>query len=293
MIERLESPAAATAWSAALRASGRTLGFVPTMGALHAGHLSLVRRALQENDAACVSVFVNPLQFDEAQDFDHYPRDYGKDVELLDGIGCSMVFTGTLAQFFPHELDAQGRLAPQHWIDPGSAAAGLEGACRSGHFEGVATIVDRLFDVVSPTRAYFGQKDYQQALVVRDLAKRRGGPEVRVCPIAREEHGLARSSRNERLPADVRERAAVIHRALLAADALWRRGERDPQVLASELRTVLATEPQFELEYAELRDPRAWGPEAPGERLERAVALVAGRFGPVRLIDNRVLGDAS
>lgn len=293
MIARLESPVAAAEWCAQLRATGRTLGFVPTMGALHAGHLSLVQRALDENDAACVSVFVNPLQFDEAQDFEHYPRDFVADVELLDGVGCSMVFTGTLAQFFPNELDADGRLAPQHFVEPGAAAAGLEGACRTGHFEGVATIVDRLFDVVLPTRAYFGQKDYQQALVVGDLARRRGGPEVRVCPIAREAHGLARSSRNERLPADVRERAAVIHRALLAADELWRGGERDPRTLAAELRSVLATEPRFELEYAELRDPLAWGPEPPSQRLDQAVALVAGRFGPVRLIDNRVLGDAS
>ena len=293
MIERLENPAAAAEWSAAQRAAGRTLGFVPTMGALHAGHLSLVRRALGENDVACVSVFVNPLQFDEAQDFDHYPRDFARDVELLDGVGCSMVFTGTLAQFFPDELDADGRLLPQHYVEPGAAAAGLEGACRSGHFEGVATIVDRLFDVVQPTHAYFGQKDYQQALVVTDLARRRGGPKVRVCPIAREPHGLARSSRNERLPADVRERAAVIHRALVAADQLWGTGERDADALASRLSAVLATEPGFELEYAELRDPRAWGPEAPHGRLDHAVALVAGRFGPVRLIDNLVLGDAS
>jgi pantoate--beta-alanine ligase len=291
MIVRLDDPASAAEWCAAERAGGRTLGFVPTMGALHAGHISLVRRALEENDAACVSVFVNPLQFDEAQDFDHYPRDFEEDARLLDEAGCSMVFTGTLAQFFPDELDAEGRLKPEHWVQPGAAAAGLEGACRNGHFEGVATIVDRLFEVVGPTRAYFGQKDYQQALVVGDLARRRGNPEVRVCPIAREAHGLARSSRNERLSADSRERAGVIHRALLAADELWRRGERDPAVLANELRTVLGSEPQLELEYAELRDPLAWSAEAPHERLDQAVALIAGRFGPVRLIDNRVLGE--
>jgi len=292
MIVRLDDPRAAAEWCATERAARRTLGFVPTMGALHAGHVSLVRRALEENDVVCVSVFVNPLQFDEAQDFDHYPRDLGRDVELLDEAGCSMVFTGTLAQFFPAELDAAGRLRPEHWIEPGAAARGLEGACRSGHFEGVATIVDRLFEVVAPTRAYFGQKDYQQALVVGELARARGGPEVCVCAIAREAHGLARSSRNERLSADHRERAGVIHRALLAADELWRRGERDADVLANELRTVLNTEPQLELEYAELRDPQAWTAEAPHERLDQAVALIAGRFGPVRLIDNRVLGEA-
>ena len=292
MIARFDDPSAAAEWCATQRAAGRTLGFVPTMGALHAGHVSLVRRALEENDVVCVSVFVNPLQFDEAQDFDHYPRDFGRDVELLDEVGCSMVFTGTLAHFFPVELDAEGRLKPEHWVEPGAAAAGLEGACRSGHFEGVATIVDRLFDVVGPTRAYFGQKDYQQALVVGELARARGNPEVRVCAIAREAHGLARSSRNERLSADSRERAGVIHRALLAADELWRRGERNADVLANELRTVLNTEPQLELEYAELRDPQAWTAEAPHERLDQAVALIAGRFGPVRLIDNRVLGEA-
>lgn len=293
MIDSFDSPIAAREWCSRVRASGRSLGFVPTMGALHAGHLSLVRRALEENDVACVSVFVNPLQFDEAHDFEHYPRDYASDVELLNQVGCSMVFTGSLAQFFPNELDDHGRLGPQHWIDPGPAALGLEGACRTGHFEGVATIVNRLFDVVEPTRSYFGQKDYQQALVVADLARRRGGPEVIVCPIAREAHGLARSSRNERLTADARERAAILHGALLAADELWRRGERDGTVLAQELRRVLRTEPQLDLEYAELRDPLAWSADAPMDRMDRAVALIAGRFGLVRLIDNRVLGESS
>lgn len=292
MIERLDDPAAARAWCAREREAGRTIGFVPTMGALHAGHLSLVERALAENDRACVSVFVNPLQFDEAQDFDHYPRDFGADVDLLDGVGCSMVFTGTLAGFFPDELDDDGALRPEFSVDPGAAALGLEGACRDGHFEGVATIVDRLFDVVGPTRAYFGQKDFQQSLVVGDLAARRGGPEVVVCPIAREPHGLARSSRNERLSAGDRERAAVIARALGAADDAWSAGERDAGALSRRMVDVLSREPRFALEYAELRDPRAWTGDAPTGALERAVALVAGRFGDVRLIDNRVLGEA-
>ncbi|MDP6538170.1 MAG: pantoate--beta-alanine ligase [Planctomycetota bacterium] len=289
MIELLDSPAEARAWCALRRERGERIGFVPTMGALHVGHLSLVERAVAENDAVCVSVFVNPLQFDDPRDLERYPRDLEGDARLLEGAGAAMVFTGTLAQFFPGELAADGSLAPERLVDPGPAAAGLEGAFRTGHFEGVATIVARLFDLVEPARVYFGRKDYQQALVVDDLARRRGGPRVVVCDIVREPTGLACSSRNALLSEAGRARAACLSRSLEAVDAAWREGARDAEELAALLREGLARD-GVELDYAELRDPLAWSAEAPTGLLERAVALVAARVDGVRLIDNLELG---
>lgn len=291
-IVKLGSPVDAAAHCRAEVAQGRTLGFVPTMGALHEGHLTLVERARRENDRVVASVFVNPLQFNEKSDFDRYPRDFDGDARLLAGAGASMVFTGTLAQFFPRELRPDGTLDPAHLRDPGPCALGLEGAHRPGHFAGVATIVERLFATVRPTRAYFGQKDYQQTLVVRDLARALGGPPIVVCPTMREPSGLARSSRNELLAPPDRARAAVIHRALRAADELWRSGERDADRLRGSMTSVLATE-EMVVEYAALRDPRRWTAEEPRGRLEQAVALVAARLGGVRLIDNEVLGGPS
>lgn len=289
MIERLADPERARAWCAERRARGVSVGFVPTMGALHVGHLSLVERAVAENDEACVSVFVNPLQFDDQRDLKRYPRDLEGDTRLLETAGAAMVFTGTLDQFFPGELAPDGGLPPECLVDPGPAAEGLEGACRPGHFEGVATIVERLFDVVAPERAYFGRKDYQQALVIADLAARRGGPRVVVCDIVREPSGLACSSRNALLGADDRERAACLSRSLEAVDAAWCEGVRDLAALAALLREGLECD-GVEVEYAELRDSEAWSAGAPAGDLERAVALVAARVGGVRLIDNRELG---
>ncbi|MCY2958650.1 MAG: pantoate--beta-alanine ligase [Planctomycetota bacterium] len=281
----LSSPAEARAWCGHARARGARIGFVPTMGALHEGHLELVRRAARENDAAVVSVFVNPLQFDEKSDFERYPRDFAADVALLGPAGCGMAFTGTLAGFFPGELAADGSLPAAKLLDPGTAALGLEGAFRAGHFAGVATIVDRLFEVVTPHVAYFGEKDFQQTLVVRDLSRRRGAPPIVVCPTSREASGLARSSRNERLSPTERAEAAVIFRALSSARAAWRAGERRAAMLSGALRTVLSGS-TLRVEYATVRDPEQWTADEPATPLLRAQALVAARLGAVRLIDN-------
>lgn len=288
---RLTDPAAARAWCAAARARGATIGFVPTMGALHDGHLELVRRAARENDVAVVSVFVNPLQFNDPRDLERYPRDFEGDARQLAGASCAMVFTGALPQFFPERPELAGgalQIAPEAEVDPGPAASGLEGAHRPGHFAGVATIVDRLFDVVAPTRAYFGQKDFQQTLVVRDVARRRGGPEVVVCPTVREATGLARSSRNQLLSPEARVEALALSRALAAARAAWRAGERDAGALAAAMRSELGS-PALTVEYAEVRDPEAWSAQPPGGAMRRAVALVAAKVGGVRLIDNLLL----
>jgi pantoate--beta-alanine ligase len=288
MIEQLNSPQAARLWCQRMRAQGRSIGFVPTMGALHDGHLSLVQQALEENDVACVSVFVNPLQFDEGADLQAYPRDWEGDVARLAGVGCQMVFRGELAMFFPDELDSAGQFPPQNLKDPGPGALGLEGATRDGHFEGVATIVDRLFEVLEPNRAYFGQKDFQQTLVVRYLARDGNGPQVVVCPIAREASGLAMSSRNERLTPEDRSRAVFLSQALSHCASAWQAGERSPAVLEGLLqKAIKASGAQYD--YAAVRDPEAWTVELPEGPLAQAVAVVAARVGPVRLLDNHLL----
>jgi pantoate--beta-alanine ligase len=250
------------------------------MGALHPGHMELLRRARAENDVSCVSIFVNPLQFNDPKDLASYPRDHEKDAHMLEGAGCDMIFTGTLEQFFP-EIESPEQIVQRH---PGPGAEGVEGAARPGHFAGVATIVQRLFEMVRPTRAYFGEKDFQQTLVVKDLAAAMGYPEIIVCPTVREASGLAWSSRNYLLSEGDRVQAICLSRALFAARDAWRAGERDP----GRLRKFLLQELQVEgvqPEYAEVRDPEAWSPDRPEGPMSRAQALVAARIGKVRLID--------
>jgi pantoate--beta-alanine ligase len=293
-IEQLQSPSAARLWCEQARRAGKSIGFVPTMGALHAGHLGLVRRARLANDYVVVSIFVNPLQFGQQADLDGYPRDFQSDVELLDQVGCDMVFTGTLlgeGGFFP-EATVREDIRE---VAPGASALGLEGDFRIGHFEGVATIVRRLFEVTSPTRAYLGEKDYQQTLVVRDLASRLGaaGPEIIICEIAREESGVARSSRNARLSGDGFLQASALSRALSEGCRLWRaEGERDPAALETCIKAALEgprdgiESSALQIDYVAVRDPDLWTPERPAALASKAVALVAAEVEGVRLIDN-------
>ncbi|MDH3671426.1 MAG: pantoate--beta-alanine ligase [Gammaproteobacteria bacterium] len=281
MILRLPDPVSAQTWCHAQRAAGRSIGFVPTMGALHEGHLSLVGRAVVENNIACVSIFVNPLQFNDPDDLARYPRNFDDDAQQLEGAGCDMVFSGTLEQFFP-EASVVAEITKR---DPGPTAEGLEGASRPGHFAGVATICERLFKTVGPGRAYFGEKDFQQTLVVKDIARQLGYPEIVVCPTAREPSGLAYSSRNVLLTDSECKRAACISRALFMARHAWHQGERE----VGKLRDVMLRELDVDgihVEYAELRDPHDWRPEAPAGLLVRAQALIAARIGKARLIDN-------
>jgi pantoate--beta-alanine ligase len=295
-LQTLPSPGAARRWCAAARAAGHGLGFVPTMGALHEGHLSLVQRAVRENDLCVVSIFVNPLQFDDPRDLECYPRDLGRDCALLAPSGCALVFTGDLAEFFPEccggAEPADGRRIPL--CDPGPGARGLEGRARAGHFAGVATIVARLFELVRPARAYFGEKDFQQTLVVKHVAGGLGFPEIVVCPTSREPDGLARSSRNVLLSAQARPRAAWLARALFAARADWIAGERRARTLETGLAARL-TGAGIELDYAAVRDPERWTALVPRAPLTRARALVAARVGSVRRSANLSLsaGEAS
>jgi pantoate--beta-alanine ligase len=281
MVVHLPDPDSARGWCAEQRAAGRSIGFVPTMGGLHEGHLSLVRRAVAENEITCVSIFVNPLQFNDPGDLASYPRNLDDDIRQLQDIGCDMVFTGTFEQFFP-DVESPEDIVQR---DPGPGADGVEGAGRPGHFAGVATICERLFKVVGSARAYFGEKDFQQTLVVKDLARALGYPEIVVCPTAREPSGLAYSSRNVLLTDSERERAACISRALFSARHAWHQGECE----AGKLREVMLCElgvDGIDVEYAELRDPHDWRPEAPAGSLVRAQALIAARIGKARLIDN-------
>jgi pantoate--beta-alanine ligase len=282
MTERRGDPAEARAWCRRARARGAALGFVPTMGALHDGHLALVRRAKRENELAVVSVFVNPLQFNDPRDYELYPRDLEGDAGKLAAAGCDLVFTGTPEQFFP---EAAGDVSRTPRVDPGPAALDLEGLRRPGHFAGVATIVERLFEIVRPARAYFGEKDFQQTLVVAHLARRLGFPQIVVCPTVREPSGLAMSSRNLRLSARGRQQALALSRALFAAREEWRRGRRGAPYLRRTMMDVLERAEGVQLEYADLRDPEAWSAGPPPGRVTRAQALVAAWVEGVRLID--------
>jgi pantoate--beta-alanine ligase len=280
MICHLPSPNAAKAWCDTQRSQGRSVGFVPTMGALHLGHLSLVERARVENDTCCVSIFVNPLQFDNPADYNTYPRDLQADLTTLQAQGCAMVFVGSLGQFFPEITDPQEIKT----LGAGRHGDGLEGTFRPGHLDGVRTIIDRLFRTVGPAHAYFGEKDFQQTLVVSELAAEIGYPQVVVCPTVRDEFGLALSSRNALLSPPEKKQAHSIYQALLAAHQAWTTGEHQPKTLANIMVEILE-DTDLGVEYAEVRDPTAWTAAMPDVPLQQAQALIAARIGRVRLID--------
>jgi len=257
------------------------LGFVPTMGYLHEGHLSLVRRAKTECGAAAISIFVNPTQFGPNEDFARYPRDPERDLALLREAGADWVFLPEVETMYPPGATTS--------VDVGGVTAMLEGAVRPGHFRGVATIVAKLFNIVQPTRAYFGQKDAQQCAVIRRMVRDLDmAVEVVVCPTVRESDGLAMSSRNAYLKPAERQAATVLYRALCAAEARHASGERDAEALRETVRAVLATTPHSGIDYVSVADPEALteldrvGPDG-------ALLSLAVRFGATRLIDNLVL----
>lgn len=265
------------------RSNSRTLALVPTMGALHEGHLSLVRRARLECDEVVVSIFVNPTQFGQEEDLSRYPRDLAADLVTLGPLSIDFVFAPTAADMYPAEFAT--------FVEPGQTAASLEGACRPGHFRGVATVVLKLFNIVVPDVAYFGQKDFQQAAVVQRLIEDLN-LDVRlvVGSTVREPDGLAKSSRNAYLSAPDRKAAIVLHRSLLRAAELFRAGETEAERVLEEMRAVFAAEPRARLEYAAVVEPVRLEPV--GVITPGCVALVAARVGAARLIDNIVLGSS-
>jgi pantoate--beta-alanine ligase len=250
------------------------------MGALHAGHASLIERAARENDLAVVSIFVNPTQFGPGEDFAAYPRDESADLTQCERLGVAMVFAPTVDELYPAG-DATR-------VQPGPVAARLEGAARPGHFAGVATVLAKLFAIVRPDVAYFGQKDFQQLRVIQTMSlDLRLGVRVAGCPTVREPDGLAMSSRNRYLAGDDRQAALALSRALLAAKEDWSRGERDPAKLRDRVRRDTAV-PGVALEYVSVADPLTLDElERPAER---AVITLAARVGKARLIDNVLLG---
>lgn len=246
------------------------------MGALHDGHLSLVRASRAQDDRTVVSIFVNPLQFVAGEDFESYPRDADGDLAKLAAEGVHLVFAPAVETMYPP--------GAQTHVVPGAVAEPLEGAHRPGHFTGVATVVAELFNLVQPDRAYFGQKDAQQVAVVRALIRDLGFQlQLVVRPIVRAEDGLALSSRNAYLDAGQRRAATCLSRALRAANDLYAAGERRPERLRAQLREVLEAEPLAQVDYAEVVDPATFRP--PGR-----LAVLAVRIGRARLIDNHELG---
>jgi pantoate--beta-alanine ligase len=257
-----------------------TVGFVPTMGHLHEGHLALVKRARMENSAIIVSIYVNPAQFGLSKDFASYPRDLNRDLELLRREGVDIIFVPSDDEMYPPEFSS--------WIDVRKITERLEGASRPGHFRGVATVVTKLFNVVQPSRAYFGQKDAQQVVVVkRMVADLNMGIEIVVVPTVRESDGLAMSSRNIYLGPGERQAATILFKALTLARQLWRGGEKNAEKIRRQMTSLIQKEPLAQIDYISIAD---------AETLEElnlidrpALASLAVRIGRTRLIDNMSL----
>jgi pantoate--beta-alanine ligase len=264
----------------AQQARGKSVGLVPTMGALHAGHLSLVDRSIRDCDFTVVSIFVNPKQFNQPADYSVYPRTLESDVQQLAERSVDLVFAPGVEEMYPAgfatHVDVAG--VTDHW----------EGASRPGHFRGVTTVVLKLFQIVPADRAYFGRKDYQQALAIERMVADLNLPvEIVVCPLVRDHDGLALSSRNVHLSSDERRSALVLSRSLRLAREMFTAGERDPVRLRDAMLRLLADEPTVQLEYLAIVDPTTL---AELKRIETAaVVLIAARLGSTRLIDNEVL----
>jgi len=265
----------------ALASAERPVGLVPTMGWLHEGHRALIQQARAENATTVVSIFVNPRQFGDPADLEKYPRSEARDIALCTEEGVDLVFAPSVEEVYPPGFDTTVRV--------GAVAGPLEGAARPGHFDGVATVVAILFDLVGAEHAYFGQKDAQQLLVIRRMALDLALPtEVIGCPTVREPDGLAMSSRNVHLSADERAASPVLARALRAARGMYARGERSAEALRSEMRRVLAEESLAKPEYVSVADT------ATLQELDTvagpALLSLAVRFGSTRLIDNELVG---
>ena len=259
------------------RAAGRSVGLVPTMGYLHDGHLSLMRQARADTDVVVASIFVNPLQFGAGEDLDGYPRDLDRDGRLAEAAGVDLLFVPSADEMFPQPVLTTVSVA--------QVSEPLEGAARPHHFAGVATVVAKLFAIVGACRAYFGEKDFQQLAVVRQMARDLSLPvDVLGCPTVRELDGLALSSRNSYLTPDEREAAPVVYRALRAGVAAILAGERDPAAVRALMGQIIEAEPLAQLDYAEVVDADSF--RIPDPLAGNLRLLAAVRFGRARLIDN-------
>jgi pantoate--beta-alanine ligase len=265
----------------AARQRGAGVGFVPTMGALHAGHRALLARARAESDVVVASVFVNPLQFGPAEDLASYPRDREADLAVLEAEGVDLAFVPAEGEMWPSPPEVRLRVG-------GSPAERLEGMHRPGHLDGVVTVVAKLLHLVGPSRAYFGQKDAQQLAVIRRMVDDLAFPnQIVACPTVREPDGLAVSSRNAYLSAPERQRATVLYRALQAGRAAFRAGRRDPAAVEAAARALLEGQPGVEPDYVALVDAVSFEPAKQAEPGQ--VLAIAARVGRTRLIDNVIL----
>jgi pantoate--beta-alanine ligase len=265
------------AWTKLARADGKTIGFVPTMGYLHEGHLSLMRRAKAECDLCVVSLFVNPTQFGPSEDFQRYPRDFARDAAMAESVGVDLLFAPEVEEMYPEGY--------QTYVEVTEVTRRLEGAARPGHFRGVATVCTKLFNIVQADRAYFGKKDYQQLKVIQRMVKDLNIPtEIVPCETVREPDGLAMSSRNVYLKPDERQAATVLYRALCAGRDAILAGERDAKKVKVLVEQVIATEPLVKTEYVDVADAETLEPltDLQGEVL----ISLAARVGVARLIDN-------
>lgn len=259
-----------------LRKKG-SIGFVPTMGALHSGHLSLVEEAMKENDRVVISIFVNPTQFNDANDLKRYPRNLEADLKLLEPSGCDLVFAPEPEEIYP-EPDTRK-------FDFGEMEQVMEGAHRPGHFNGVAQVVSKLFDLVKPDRAYFGQKDFQQLAIIRKLVEKLNMKiEIVSCPIIREKSGLAMSSRNELLKSEERENAALIYKTL--SEAKKQTNEKSVYELKKWVAETINKNPFLDVEYFEVVDEENLKPVKNWGRNSKKVGCIAVFCGKIRLIDN-------
>ncbi|MFC1925398.1 pantoate--beta-alanine ligase [Chloroflexota bacterium] len=258
------------------------VGFVPTMGYLHEGHFALVRQARAENPVVAVSIFVNPTQFGPKEDFARYPRDIERDLALLEKEGVHWVFMPEASEIYPQGFDS--------WVDVGTVTDKLEGEVRPGHFRGVSTVVAKLFNIVEPTRAYFGQKDAQQVAVIRKMVSDLNmNLRVVVAPTVREADGLAMSSRNVYLSPEERKAALVLCKSLDLARELCSQGERNADSLRQQMVDLIQSEPLAEIDYVSIANTESL--EELSEVDCSALVSLAVRFGKTRLIDNIVLGD--
>lgn len=258
-----------------------SVGFVPTMGYLHEGHLSLVRQARTENSVVVVSIFVNPTQFGPKEDYTIYPRDPKRDLALLQKEKTDIVFMPPAEEMYPNQFNS--------WVEVKGVTDRLEGACRPGHFKGVTTVVAKLFNIVEPTRAYFGQKDAQQAVAIKKMiAELNMNLEVVVLPTVREKDGLAMSSRNIYLNPEERRAATILFRALSLAQDRWRDGERNAEHLRQEMTSLISKEPLAKIDYISIADRETLEELTTIDR--PALASLAVRIGETRLIDNFLFG---
>ncbi|MFC1991867.1 pantoate--beta-alanine ligase [Chloroflexota bacterium] len=257
-----------------------TVGFVPTMGYLHVGHLSLVKQARAENKTVVVSIFVNPTQFGPSEDLSSYPRDIKRDLAMLKSEQTDIVFMPSAADIYPPNFDS--------WVEVGKISEGLEGASRPTHFRGVTTVVAKLFNIVQPTKAYFGQKDAQQLLVIKKMAADLNmNLEVVTCPTVREPDGLAMSSRNSYLKSEERKAAKVLYQSLNLAKQLWSQGEKDAGKIRQEMIDLIQRQPLTEIDYISIADTGTL--EELDEVKPPALVSLAVKIGKPRLLDNIIL----